>query len=72
MQSEHFDDFEQCALKRLVHAKVHAKVHAMYLDGEKVTLDTMTAAVQEKMDKTVLSVYHSENSCHRSALSSET
>ena len=25
----------------------------MYLDGEKVTLDTMTAAVQEKMEKTV-------------------
>lgn len=42
---EWFDDFEKCALRRLV--------HTMYLNGEIVTLDTVTSAVQEKMDKII-------------------
>ena len=37
------DDFEKCALRRLV--------HTMYVSGKNVTLDTSTAAVQEKMGK---------------------
>ena len=42
-ETQCLDDFEKCALRRLV--------HTMYVDGESVTLDTVTAAVQEKMDK---------------------
>ncbi|XP_043214647.1 uncharacterized protein LOC122378005 [Amphibalanus amphitrite] len=45
MRREYLDDFEQCALRRMV--------HAMYLDGKKVTLDTMKAAVQEQLGKTI-------------------
>ena len=37
------DDFEKCALRRLE--------HTMCVSGENVTLDTLTAAVQEKMEK---------------------
>ena len=42
-ETQCLDDFEKCALRRIV--------HTMYVDGENVTLDTVTAAVQEKMDK---------------------
>ena len=37
-----FDDFEKSALRMLV--------HTMHMNGDNVTLDTMTAAVQEKMN----------------------
>ena len=45
VETQCLDDFEKCALRRFV--------HTMYVDGENVTLDTVTAAVQEKMDKTM-------------------
>ncbi|XP_043191568.1 uncharacterized protein LOC122391939 isoform X2 [Amphibalanus amphitrite] len=42
---EYFDEFDQCAFRRMV--------HAMYLEGKKVTLDTIRAAVQDKFEQTI-------------------